>query len=134
VEQAQRVAAIVFGLRRGSNFEGNYVVLGDLNDYPSSDTSLGSLLTHEGLVNVVNRLPETERWTHYFAGGDEYNQLDYLLLSASLASQNLSSPGIMRMGLPHRAERYSGQRFPNVGEDNPKASDHAPLFMDIELA
>jgi hypothetical protein len=40
----------------------------------------------------------------------------------------------MRKGLPYRAERYTGERLPtNVGEDNPKASDHAPLAIDIDL-
>lgn len=40
----------------------------------------------------------------------------------------------MRKGLPYRAEKYQGIRFENVGEDNPKASDHAPVYIEIELA
>jgi hypothetical protein len=39
----------------------------------------------------------------------------------------------MRKGLPYRAERYAGERLTNVGENTPKASDHAPLYMDIEF-
>jgi hypothetical protein len=42
-------------------------------------------------------------------------------------------PGILRQGMPFRAEQYTGDRFPGVGENHPKASDHAPLHMDIEL-
>lgn len=133
VEQAQRVAEIITERWHETGYEGNFIVLGDLNDYPSHDTSLHTLLAHDGLVNVLDRLPKDEQWTHFYAGGNEYHQLDYLLLSSSLASHNPSSPEVMKMGLPYRVERYSDQRFSNVGEDNPKASDHAPLFMDIEL-
>lgn len=132
-EQAQRVAEIISERWHKTGYEGNYIVLGDLNDYPSHDTSLHALLAHDGLVNVLDRLPKDEQWTHFYAGGNEYRQLDYLLLSSSLASHNPSSPEVMKMGLPYRAERYTGQRFSNVGESNPKASDHAPLFMNIKL-
>lgn len=134
VEQAERVAQIVNERWGAGNFAGNFAVLGDLNDYLDANTSLGALLNHAGLVNVVDRLPAAERWTHYYAGGNEYKQIDYLLLSSSLAAANAAPPIIMRKGLPHRAERYAGPRFGNVGEDNPKASDHAPLAVDLALA
>jgi endonuclease/exonuclease/phosphatase family metal-dependent hydrolase len=133
-EQARRVAEIVDQRWNAVGYEGNFVVPGDLNDYPGQGTALSPLLNHSGLTNVVDRLPDGERWTHFYAGGNEYRQLDYLFLSKSLAATNTGVPQIMRMGLPHRAVKYTGERFPNVGEDNPKASDHAPVFMDIELA
>jgi len=134
VEQANRVAQLITEQWGSTNFDGNFVVLGDLNDYPDANTSLGALLTHRGLANVIERLPSNDRWTHYYAGGNEYKQLDYLLVSASLAARNPTLPLVMRKGLPYRAERYAGVRFPNVGEDNPKASDHALVAMDIDLA
>lgn len=133
VEQANRVAQLI-NEQWGTSLDGNFVVLGDLNDYKDANTSLGALLTHQGLVNVIERLPSNDRWTHYYAGGNEYRQLDYLLMSASLAAHNQALPLVMRKGLPYRAVRYTGPRFANVGEDNPKASDHAPLAMDIDLA
>jgi endonuclease/exonuclease/phosphatase family metal-dependent hydrolase len=133
-DQAGRVAELITERWSPGGYQGDYVVLGDLNDYPEGDTSLGTLLTHEGLVNPMLRLPEGERWTHYFAGGNEYRQLDHIFLSPGLANRGAEVPGIMRQGLPHRAERYTGNRFPEVGENEPKASDHAPVFMDIELA
>jgi endonuclease/exonuclease/phosphatase family metal-dependent hydrolase len=132
-EQADRVALIVRDRWGAARYEGNFIVLGDLNDYPDGRTAIGTLLEHPGLQNGVDRLPDGERWTHYYPGRNEYKQLDYLLLSKSLAAANSGNPGILRKGMPFRAELYTGDRFPWVGEDNPKASDHAPVYMDVEL-
>ena len=132
-EQAERVAGVIDERWQPSGYSGNFIVLGDLNDYPGAGSALDPLLGHEGLVNVLERLPLPEQWTHFYAAGNEYRQLDYLLLSRSLAEHNGIPPEVMRKGLPFRAERYEGERLPHVGENDPKASDHAPLYMDIEL-
>ncbi|WP_205520447.1 endonuclease/exonuclease/phosphatase family protein [Tropicibacter sp. Alg240-R139] len=137
LEQSERVSAI---LREdwGDNLDGDFLVLGDLNDYPQkgggTTTSLGSLLNEPELVNIVDRLPKNDRWTHYWAGGREYRQLDYLLLSKSLDDAS-GKPVPMRVldGLPWRADRYEGDRFEDVGDDSPKASDHVPLFVDVKV-
>lgn len=133
LEQATAVRNIVNDWWRSANFAGNFVVLGDFNDYPGAGTALRPLLNHPHLVNVVNRLPANQRWTHYWAGGGQYRQLDYLLLSDLLADQNSGRPVIERRGLPWRAERYGGQRFDDVGDSEPKASDHCPLYIDLDL-
>jgi endonuclease/exonuclease/phosphatase family metal-dependent hydrolase len=133
-EQAERVAEIVDARWKKSGYEGNFVVLGDLNDYPEGETALIALLGHEGLVNVLTRLPAAQQWTHYYAGGNAYRQLDYLLLSAGLARASDGKPGVMRRGLPWRARQVSEARLEGVGENDPKASDHAPLYMDLDLA
>ena len=133
-EQANRVAEIVDSWWKVRKYEGNFIVAGDFNDYIDSNTSLDALVSHPGLVNVVDRLPEGERWTHYWAGGNTYGQLDYLLISKSLAAANGNAPGILRNGLPLRATRYAGARFNGTGENNPKASDHCPLYMDLKLS
>ena len=132
-EQAERVAAIVDARWKKSGYKGNFVVLGDLNDYPEGKTALASLLGHKGLVNVLTRLPAKEQWTHYYASGNEYHQLDYLLLSKGLAKANAGVPVVMRRGLPWRAQQVTDGRLEGVGENEPKASDHAPLYMDITL-
>jgi endonuclease/exonuclease/phosphatase family metal-dependent hydrolase len=132
-EQADRVAAIIDARWKKSAYKGNFVVLGDLNDYPEGKTSLTALLDHKGLDNVLTRLPEAERWTHFYAGGNAYRQLDYLLLSAGLARANPGKPAVMRRGLPWRAQQVTEERLDGVGENDPKASDHAPLYMDITL-
>ena len=132
-EQVQRVAEIIDEQWVGAEYKGNFAVLGDFNDYIDGDTALGALINHPGLANISERIAEDNRWTHYWAGGDEYRQLDFILLSRSLADENTSCPEILRKGLPYRAERYTGERFDHVGENHPKASDHCPLFVDFQL-
>lgn len=119
----------------------SFVVLGDFNDHlaTTSEGSPGILdLVHWPAVeNVVDRLPEAERWTHHYQGSrrhelpEAYRQLDYLLPSRALAASNPGLPILERRGLPHRASRYSGARFEGVGRNRPKASDHAPLAFDL---
>jgi len=135
-EQAETVASFVNKQWKAAKFTGNFVVCGDLNDFVDDETSLTALTSHEGLVNVLRRLPEENQWTHYFTGLTEYKQLDYLLLSKGLAetAENKATlPVVVRNGLPERAARYKGVRYPGVGIDRPKASDHCPLYMDIAL-
>jgi endonuclease/exonuclease/phosphatase family metal-dependent hydrolase len=112
-----------------------WVVLGDLNDYlPSS--GLAPLLSQPWLENIIQtRIPDpNERWTHYWDENDEYRQLDYVLLSQVLARKNPNAiPVIERQGLPLRASRYKGKHFKGVGNNKPKASDHCPVSIKLEL-
>lgn len=131
--QCARVKRIVidrFGAQAGDR---PFIVLGDFNDYLETDaqgeTGIAELVQWDQVVNVVERLPADERWTHYWDDGDDYRQLDYLLISRSLADANAGAPEIMRKGQPLRATRYTGERFPGVGQDRPKASDHCPVIM-----
>ncbi|WP_030338122.1 endonuclease/exonuclease/phosphatase family protein [Streptomyces sp. NRRL S-1022] len=137
--QARQVLDIVTD-RFGHQAPGDhpFVVLGDLNDYLEADgdggSGIGRLVTWDQVENVTARLPEDEQWTHYWDGGDEYRQLDYLLPSASLARAAPDTlPEIFRKGMPLRAVKYTGPRFPGVGPDKPKASDHCPVVFDLGL-
>jgi endonuclease/exonuclease/phosphatase family metal-dependent hydrolase len=143
VRQAQEVKRIVterFGESAGQH---PFIVLGDLNDYLDDDeqgtTGIDELVGWDQVENVVDRLPVEERWTHFFKGNRScdnppaYKQLDYVLLSKSLADSTDSVPKIIRSGLPLRAERYTGPRIEQVGQNKPKASDHCPVVMEVSF-
>ncbi|MEV4647259.1 endonuclease/exonuclease/phosphatase family protein [Saccharopolyspora sp. NPDC049357] len=130
----QRIVTDRFGSNPGAH---PFIIMGDLNDYLESDdqgdSGITELVEWDQVDNVINRLPEDERWTHFWAKGNKYHQLDYLLLSRSLADANAAKPEILRKGLPLRATRYADERFPGVGQDHPKASDHCPVTMTLDV-
>ena len=131
--QAKAVAQILRERFGDDPSDGNWVVLGDLNDYPPSE-GLAPLLEQPWTENIVERLPGNQRWTHHFSHGDEYHQLDYILPSRRIARANPDSlPIIERRGLPRRAKRAGPTRFRGVGEDRPKASDHCPMAWDCVI-
>jgi endonuclease/exonuclease/phosphatase family metal-dependent hydrolase len=106
-------------------------------------------------VNPMGALPPAERWTYYHrqcAAGDlpgveQHTQLDYLLLSPGLAARNPDlRPEPIRRGLPYRVPLDPGHpdrsigylatrqdRYPRVGWDRPKASDHCPLVIEVDV-
>jgi predicted extracellular nuclease len=138
--QAAEVKTIVqnrFGAISGT---AAWAVLGDLNDYlgPGQGTTSGitDLVTWSEVENVVDRLPTAERWTHFFekapAGEPRVRQLDYILLSASLAAGTMAMPVIERRGLSTKATEASGPRFAGV-DAKTFASDHCPVAIDITV-
>ena len=140
--QSQRVKDLVKD--EFPNGDGNYVILRDLNDYIETDSQVESdirdIVNWDKVENVVKRLPLEDQWTHYYKGNSQcghpktYKQLDYILLSKSLADTNPSSiPKIIRKGLPLSADEYTGPRFEGVGDKKPKASDHCPVLIEIEI-
>lgn len=110
-------------------------MLGDFNDYPGVGIGLNALIQSPHLQDVMKRIRLVrDRWTHYWAGGNEYSQLDYILLSKDLAAKNPETePEIFRQGLPYHTEQYFGKRIKGVGENHPKASDHAGLVIEVKL-
>jgi len=117
----------------------DWVVVGDLNDYTETDGTaddghgLAPLLGDGFAVDAIKRIRDPkDRWTHFYPEGRVYRQLDYVLLSPALARKNPDAvPAILRQGLPYRAERYQGPRYPRIGWDRPKASDHCPIVVDL---
>jgi endonuclease/exonuclease/phosphatase family metal-dependent hydrolase len=106
-------------------------------------------------VDPMQALPAHERWTHFRRYWSESRQrlidshmpLDHILLSPGLAAANpRPRMEMIRRGLPYRvpldpreADRsmaklaLTNDRYPRVGWDRPKASDHCPLILEITL-
>jgi predicted extracellular nuclease len=141
LHQSQRVKDIVS--QQFPDGTGNFAIIGDFNDYLETDqqaeTGIGDLVNWNFVENVVNRKTEDERWTHYFGGNSQcgippsYRQLDYILLSKSIAENNDEEPGIIRNGLAKAADQYTGPRFEGIGQETPAASDHCPVVIKINL-
>jgi len=160
IAEASAVRRIIcdrFGLEGAARK--NWMICGDFNDYrerviiegdahngysfrPVQETqSSVNVLTAGGFCeNVVERRPEIDRWTLYHTRGpDERHlcQLDYLLLSPALARRNSNAvPDIIRQGQPWRTIFPPGQeveRYPRTGWDRPKASDHCPVAISLNL-
>lgn len=140
--QSEEMIDILKGLF-GTNFgDSDFVVVGDLNDYMEpgheSESGLRALLQSDQMENVADRLPADQRWTHYYKGDKAYRQLDYVLISRSLARRNPDArPVIERRGQPLRVNQPNQPKrvktfFPEV-TGKLKASDHCPLAITLTI-
>lgn len=120
----------------------NWAAIGDFNDFfelngtPVDDHALGPLIEDGFAIDALKAFqPDpNERWTHYYAGDDVYAALDHIFLSPALAAKNKEAcPRVVRAGQPLRATRAGKRRFPGVGWAHPKASDHCPLSVTLNL-
>ncbi|MET3855155.1 endonuclease/exonuclease/phosphatase family protein [Rhizobium sp. OAE497] len=137
----------------------NFAICGDMNDYQERVDVIGTrrngyrfehkneaesaldAFSDDGFAeNVMRRRDEMDRWTLYHARGPQEQwlcQLDYIWLSPALASVNAGrQPEIIRHGQPFRTVFPPGQeveRYPRTGWDRPKASDHCPVVMTLDL-
>lgn len=153
--EAKAVRRII-KMRFGRNVaDASWVICGDLNDYVEidGDPTMPDLMTGQSTRSALTPLLEAfdghppfafdacqliadprERWTSYFPRDDVYSQLDHILLSPALWRSNQDKvPKIGRAGQPYRASRYIGPRYPRAGYDRPKASDHCPIVIELEV-
>jgi endonuclease/exonuclease/phosphatase family metal-dependent hydrolase len=139
-KQSQAVLDIIKQKYKYAPQKSNWVVLGDLNDYPDEITGVKKLLESPWMENVVQtRIADAnERWTHYWDTNaipvdERYKQIDYIFLSKKLASTNpVAVPVIIRKGLINKATKYTGPRFEGI-TDKQGASDHCPVAVTLNL-
>jgi endonuclease/exonuclease/phosphatase family metal-dependent hydrolase len=129
-----------------------WAVAGDLNDYrlrisiskaagmretvrsldEDEPSGIDPLLADGFGTDVLQRLPEAERWTHYYASERHKTQLDYVIASPALA-ERLRQVEVIREGMPFRVPNLDVDRYPRVGWDRPKASDHCPVVAEFDI-
>jgi endonuclease/exonuclease/phosphatase family metal-dependent hydrolase len=135
LKQAKAVRDIVRGRFGPSPGGSAWIVLGDLYDYHQADqgttTGIADLVGWDQLENVLDRLPQADRWTHFYDKTNSYRQLDYLLVSNSLAA-GTGQPQLIRKGLTTKATMVTETRFLGV-TGKIAASDHCPLAIDVSL-
>ncbi len=132
-----------------------WCVAGDLNDYQRvikvrkataadgsrledvetvAESGVDPLLADGFGVNLLDLLPERDRWTHYYASDAHKTQIDYLIASPALAARVRGLPEVIRAGQPFRVPNTDAfRRFPRVGWDRPKASDHCPVVVEFDI-
>lgn len=111
VQQAQNVHDFVESILT-LNAQANVIVLGDLNDFPFSaplNTLKGSLL-----YNLMERLPEAERYSYVFDGNSQ--ALDHILVSAAVNNRPLTYQSV------HINAEFAS-----------RASDHDPQLAVIDF-
>ena len=139
----------------------DWAIVGDFNDYRDhirltkgdagrltarservDASGLDPLFADHFAVDLIDRLTPIERWTHYWAEGRELAALDHIFVSRALARANTRArPEVVRGGLPFRVpcERMDPTpapftHYPRVGFDRPKASDHCPVAVALQLS
>lgn len=127
--QSQRVAEIYQSIRASGH---KYVaVVGDLNDTPSSTpmaplqaTDLKDISEHSSFSD--GGYPGTH------GSSDEKSKIDYILLSPALFSK-IQAAGYERRGMWPGVRPPKWEVFPELVKDKDMASDHAGLWVDLDL-
>jgi endonuclease/exonuclease/phosphatase family metal-dependent hydrolase len=138
-----------------------WIVMGDLNDYrlqikvsskagddgsfpetikelnDNAPSGIDPLIKDGFGFNTLEKLPQDERWTHYYPSDRSKTQLDYIIASPAMKTRMSSisnNPKIIRNGMPFRVPNTDDlNRYPRIGWDRPKASDHCPLVVQFDV-
>jgi len=129
--QAKRVAKIA---QERYDLERDFVVvLGDLNDVPSS-TPLRPLMNASGLHEVfgLTGRAQDDRWTYYYKGAK--TQIDYIFVSEALKDK-ISDVHVWRQGMSAVAEGdvQGITPLPGIHGWRDAASDHAAISIDLKI-
>lgn len=113
-----------------------WLILGDLNEpnLPVMGRQRAIAPLETGFaIDLIQRLPEKERWTYYDPHSGLYHCPDALLASPALAERwPNAEPFVVRMGLGKETSRFHGPRLGGVGAHRPHASDHAAVAVDFK--
>lgn len=125
----------LIGMRFHDPARALWLILGDLNeprDRPKGLAASIAPVLSPFSVDLLERLPEAERWSWHEPFGPDTGCPDVMLASPALAQQWPDAcPKIIRSGLALEAGKPAGPRLPGVGAHRPHASDHAALVLDL---
>ncbi len=121
LEQARFTAALAQSIL-GADPQAALIVLGDLNDFPSSQPL--AILAEAGLLNLMPRVARDQRYSYIYQGISQV--LDHVLISPVLQRQGLW-PAIVHLNADF-PEIVSGQSGTAT-----RSSDHDPVVVEFSL-
>ena len=128
--QAKKVRKIYDELNKKFDF---IVVIGDLNDTPDSAPLRALLGSNSNLLDIMKHdkfVGDGREGTH--GNGTKSGKLDYILMSPELAKK-AKLGGIERRGVWGGKNGDLFPHFPEIKTAKDAASDHAALWVDIDL-
>lgn len=131
--QAERVAEI-YRRRRAEGHE-HVVVLGDLNDTPDSAPLAPLLVGSAGEPSDLRDISahpgfDDGGYPGTYTTGRAGNKIDYILCSPAVFAA-ITAAGIFRKGVWTASNRW--EMYPTLTREQDAASDHAALWVDIDL-
>ncbi|HEX6068059.1 MAG TPA: endonuclease/exonuclease/phosphatase family protein, partial [Nitrososphaera sp.] len=130
-ERQARQVRKIYDERLQAGFE--YIAIaGDLNDTPGG-APLAPLLSDGALVDVMvhpSFASDGRPGTH--GNGTKSGKLDYILMSPKLA-ETVQAAGIERRGVWGGKHGTLFAHFPEIETEKDAASDHAALWVDLDL-
>ncbi|POY37956.1 hypothetical protein C3K47_05380 [Solitalea longa] len=132
-KQAEKVAEYVTRIVADGK---SPIVLGDLNTdilRNHNDDSLQSLNDHPNLTEpfLAEAIP-LDWCSHYYTSGKKISKLDYIFVHKDLETA-IVDKGIWRKGLTLKCKQYTGDRYPTIGLEHTEASDHCPVWVELDL-
>lgn len=118
LDERQAQAAAIRDFVIGLNPDANIIVLGDLNEFEFVSPVAQLLRDEANLVNLVETLPDNERYSFIFQGNSQ--ALDHILISQSLLDRN-----------PEFEVVHTNSEF---AETDQRASDHDPSLASFEFS
>jgi endonuclease/exonuclease/phosphatase family metal-dependent hydrolase len=127
--QAQRVRDI-YDQRRAEGID-LIAIIGDFNDTPAS-ARLAPLMSADlrDIATLQTYVDDGRPGT--YANGTASNKIDYILLSPALRAR-AAGAGILRMGVWGGVNGTLFPHYPEITQAVHAASDHAALFVDIDI-
>lgn len=147
--QAKEVVRIIKE-RFGSDLKGgDFIVVGDLNAKPTSPELAALYDPSLGLHDVLTKVPQVERWTHFYYDDKgkplELSQLDHFLVSPSLWEKNNQGRDVVvtieKRGLLQTIRHWSEDKTGPLPEPfkgvtvapGTEGSDHCPVYVSLQV-